>query len=284
MTFAMPPGRYWLTRVAYPPIVTLTREGTMASVDNPAQMPTESVRRQRKARSQVLIALGVLVLVLGLVAYAAIRLRSQPASVVSIRPTGIPANISTPLADLMALSPAPHRPAPDFSLMDQSGSTISLSSFRGRAVVLEFTDSHCTDVCPIVSQELVDAYHQLGPAARHVVFVSVNVNPFHATLADVVAYTQEHQLNTIPSWHYFTGPVNELQVVWQAYGIEVSAASPTADVVHSDTMYFIDPLGNERYIATPMVDHNAKGTAYLPGGQLSSWGQGISLVTRQLVG
>ena len=36
---------------------------------------------------------------------------------------------------------------------------------RGHAVVLEFMDPHCTDVCPLVSAEFIDAYHDLGGAA-----------------------------------------------------------------------------------------------------------------------
>ena len=35
---------------------------------------------------------------------------------------------------------------------------LSLSAFRGRAVVLEFMDSRCTGICPLVSREFIDAY------------------------------------------------------------------------------------------------------------------------------
>lgn len=47
-------------------------------------------------------------------------------------------------------------------------------------------------------------------------------------------------------------------------------------------MYFIDPQGRERFLADPMVDHTASGSAYLPTSQLASWGHGIALVARQL--
>ena len=48
--------------------------------------------------------------------------------------------------------------------------------YRGKVVVLEFMDPHCTDIYPIVSQEFIDAYHDLGRAAGDVVFAAVNVN------------------------------------------------------------------------------------------------------------
>jgi cytochrome oxidase Cu insertion factor (SCO1/SenC/PrrC family) len=183
----------------------------------------------------------------------------------------------------MALAPVPNRPAPGFTLTDQKGQTLSLGSFRGRAVVLEFMDPHCVDICPIVSQEFVDAYHDLGRAASHVVFLAVNVNPYNLTVSDVATYSQEHQLNRIPSWHFFTGSVSDLTAVWHSYGIEVEAPNPNADIIHTSVVFFIDPSGHERYIATPMDDHTAQGSAYLPAGPLASWGDGIALVTRQLI-
>src|SRR5947209_9460856 len=38
--------------------------------------------------------------------------------------------------------------APDFTLVDQFGHPATLSSLRGREVVLAFIDSRCKDVCP----------------------------------------------------------------------------------------------------------------------------------------
>src|SRR5260370_11170182 len=79
-----------------------------------------------------------------------------------VRPTGIPASVSTALAGQLQLSPVPRSAAPGFTLTDQSGRSVSLTSFRGRTVVLTFMDSHCTDVCPIVSREFIDAKSDLG--------------------------------------------------------------------------------------------------------------------------
>ena len=122
------------------------------------------------------------------------------------RPSGIPASVSTSLANEMLLTPLPHDQAPGFTLTDQAGRTMPLSALRGKVVVLEFMDPHCTDICPIVSQEFVDAYHKLGPAARNVAFIAINVNQYHASVADMAAYSRHEALNTIPSWHFFTGP------------------------------------------------------------------------------
>ena len=70
--------------------------------------------------------------------------------------------------------------------------------------------------------------------------------------------------------------------MWRAYDIEVQARGRNADVIHTSKVFFIDPRGRERYIASPMVDHTSGGKAYLPAGALARWGRGIALVTRQL--
>jgi cytochrome oxidase Cu insertion factor (SCO1/SenC/PrrC family) len=144
-------------------------------------------------------------------------------------------------------------------------------------------DPHCTDICPIVSQEYVDAYRDLGPLAGKVVFAAVNVNQYHAAVADMMAYSREQRLNTIPTWHFLTGPVPDLRKVWDGYEIAVQAPSPNADIVHTSEVYFIDPAGRERFVAAPMDDHTSSGASYLPASQISGWGQGIAQVARTLV-
>jgi cytochrome oxidase Cu insertion factor (SCO1/SenC/PrrC family) len=38
-------------------------------------------------------------------------------------------------------------------------------------------DPRCVDICPLVSQEYIDAYRGLGRDASRAVFVAINVNP-----------------------------------------------------------------------------------------------------------
>jgi cytochrome oxidase Cu insertion factor (SCO1/SenC/PrrC family) len=231
-----------------------------------------------------LLAFGMIAIVLaGALAVTALVIGHQRGTAVT-RPSGIPADMPTGLANLMLLSPLPRQQAPGFTLTDQAGRTMALSGLRGKVVVLEFMDPHCTDICPIVSQEFVDAYHDLGPAARKVVFVAVNVNAYHATVADMATYSREHGLGSIPGWHFFTGPVPALRAVWRDYNIEVEAPSPNADIIHTSAVYFIDPQGREAFLASPMDDHTAKGVAYLPAAQLTAWGRGIALIARHLAG
>lgn len=239
---------------------------------------------KRTRRSTVLLA--ALATVSGVAfatafAFAATRLGThQPQA---IRPTGIPANVSTRLAGVMQLSPVPGSTAPGFTLTDQDGKTVSLASMRGKEVVLTFMDPHCTDLCPIISREFIDAYHDLGTAASKVVFLAVNVNKYHGSVAAMAAYSREQGLDSVPSWHFMTGPVPVLKKIWSGYQIYVDAPNPNADVIHTSLVYFIDPAGHERYVVAPMDDHTRKGAAYLPAGQLNQWATGIALVARDVL-
>jgi protein SCO1/2 len=249
---------------------------------NGAEQPAQASSPSRPSPSTaLLVATGVTVIILVLLAFVVTRQHVQQNQ--GIRVPGIPSNVSTPLATLMGLSPVPSRSAPAFTLTDQKGNTLSLASFKGRAVVLEFMDSHCTDICPIVSREFVDAYHDLGANASRVVFVAVNVNAQHLAVADVQAFSQEHQLSSIPSWHFFTGTLSDLQSAWSHYGIAVQASSAQADLIHSSFIFFIGPDGRERYLANPTDSHTPSGAAYLQAGELTSWGQGIAITARSLL-
>jgi cytochrome oxidase Cu insertion factor (SCO1/SenC/PrrC family) len=232
-------------------------------------------------RSTVVLAVIALVSGLAFATVFAILVTSLGKSgQAPVRTTGIPESVSTKLANMMQLSPVPVVKAPGFTLSDQSGHAVSMASLRGHPIVLTFMDSHCTDICPLVSREFVIAYKDLGAAGRNVVFIAVNVNPYHHSTADVAQFSSAEGLSSIPTWHFVTGSVRSMHKVWNDYEIQVEAPNPHADVIHTSLVYFIDPQGKERYVAAPMADHKKGGTAFLPPGQLAAWGKGIALVTR----
>jgi protein SCO1 len=244
--------------------------------------PWEKTKTRARARRSTAL-LAVLAIVGGLAfatvfAYGLSKLTGKSASSHLPRPSGIPAGVSTSLAYQMQLSTVPARQAPGFTLTDQNGHPVSMAGLHGKTVVLTFMDSHCTDICPFVSREFLDARRDLGAASRNVVFVAVDVNPYHAAVADVASFTRRMGLGSIPTWHFVTGSLPALRKVWKDYLIYVRAQNPHADVQHTSLIYFISPKGQERYVAAPMVDHTRKGTAYLPPSRLAEWGRGIAQV------
>jgi cytochrome oxidase Cu insertion factor (SCO1/SenC/PrrC family) len=163
--------------------------------------------------------------------------------------------------------------APPVALTDQAGHRVSLGDLRGKVVVLSFMDPVCVDICPIVSDEFLRAQHDLGAAGGSVVFVGVNVNQAHESTGSVMGFSREHQLTTLPHWHFLTGTTAELQQVWKDYRIGVFA-QPGGEVVHTSILYFIDPAGHLRIGAYPA--HSSA--------TIDSWGDGIAQVVRWLQG
>lgn len=230
-----------------------------------------------------LLAVALLAAV-GVVVWIWLSRPGPGAALNDIRVSGLPTSVSTSTANLMSLSPIQPVEAPGFQLVDQANRPVSLASLRGRVVVLEFMDPHCTDICPIVSKEFVDASRQLGRLNSKVVFLAINVNRYHASTTAMAAFSRAHGLDAIPSWHFVTGSYAALRRSWHDYGISVEAPNPNADIIHTSVVYFIDRSGHERYLATPEVDHTRSGTAYLPAPQVSQWATGIDEVVRSLVG
>jgi len=240
-----------------------------------------SPARPSRALAWALALVGILILAAATVVIITVRQHRQ-AALAELRPSGIPRSIPTSIANLMALSPLAPPPPPPRNPPPPHGQRLALSEFRGKAVVLEFMDSRCTTICPLVSEEFIAAHHDLGRSAGKVVFAAVNVNPYHAAVRDVAQFSTEHQLTSIPGWHFFTGPTPRLRAVWRGYNIEVEPGGPRTDTIHTSAVYFLDPQGRERYLATPMVDSTNAGAAYLPVGQIAAWGRGIALVARSL--
>jgi cytochrome oxidase Cu insertion factor (SCO1/SenC/PrrC family) len=133
--------------------------------------------------------------------------------------------------------------APGFSLTDQSGAPVTLRQFRGKAVVLAFVDSRCTNVCPLTTWSMTQAVAMLGPAAaRNVQLLGIDANPDAIRVADVRAYSQAHGM--MSSWDFLTGSAGQLAAVWRAYHVYVAASHGNID--HEPAIYLIDPDGRER--------------------------------------
>ncbi|HJQ74711.1 MAG TPA: SCO family protein, partial [Gaiellaceae bacterium] len=79
--------------------------------------------------------------------------------------------------------------APGFTLTDQFGKRVSLSSFHGKVVVLSFNDPECTTICPLTTTALLHAKELLGPAASRVELVGVGANPEATEVKWVRAYS-----------------------------------------------------------------------------------------------
>lgn len=166
-------------------------------------------------------------------------------AIAATRSTG--RSVTRPAAFPAATSPQPDpgvrlsAAAPDFTLTDQFHRRVSLRAFRGKVVVLSFTDPKCTTICPITTTALLRAEKLLGPAAAQVELIGIGANPDATGVKWVRAYSQHHGM--MRKWHFLTGSLRQLKSVWGAYHVEAAAVRGRID--HTPATYVIGTTGRE---------------------------------------
>jgi cytochrome oxidase Cu insertion factor (SCO1/SenC/PrrC family)/thiol-disulfide isomerase/thioredoxin len=147
------------------------------------------------------------------------------------------------------------RPAPDFTLTDEFGRSVSLSSFRGKVVLLAFNDSECTTICPLTTTAMLEAKAMLGRAGANVQLLGIDANPKATSLEDVYSYSQLHGM--LGAWHFLTGSLPALTRTWNSYGVQ--AAVEGGEIAHTPALFVIDPQGRERKLYMTQQSYAAVG-------------------------
>jgi protein SCO1 len=139
-----------------------------------------------------------------------------------------------PTAGLIGAVYTPPVPAADFTLTDQHGTPFHMADMAGKVIVLSFIYTHCTDVCPYISLKVKAVHGMLGPDAARVGFVAVTTDPQRDTRQVIARYSREIGLFDI--WHFVTGPLADVRVVWSRYLANATASSerPTGATGGSD--------------------------------------------------
>ena len=190
-----------------------------------------------------LIATSALVVVAAMV--LGIRLLTMHRNQASVPPT----------TDAVGGFPMNGNLAPDFNLVDQFGHSITLSSMRGREVVLAFIDSRCRTLCPLTAEIMYDARARLNSsAASRVALVAINANPAATSIATVQAWSINHGM--LHQWLFLTGTAQQLQSVYRLYHVYAQVDSSGQDV-HDPATFIIDAQGRER-LFFETLDSNSK--------------------------
>jgi cytochrome oxidase Cu insertion factor (SCO1/SenC/PrrC family) len=157
--------------------------------------------------------------------------------------------------------------APDIKLVNQFGQPMSLSQFRGRVVILAFSDSECTTVCPLTTQSMVMAKELLGKAGDSVQLLGVDANPTATKVSDVMAYSRAHGM--VNQWDFLTGSDAQLKAVWKAYNIQVAIEAGQID--HTPALYVINQQGTlEKLYLTAMAYSSVTQSAQVLATEVSS--------------
>jgi cytochrome oxidase Cu insertion factor (SCO1/SenC/PrrC family) len=134
--------------------------------------------------------------------------------------------------------------APGFTLTGQDGRQVSLSSLRGKVVLLTFLDPVCVTECPLIAREFWQAGQLLSARQRsQVELVAVNINPDYSQLAYIRAFDQQEDMKAIPDWKFLTGTPARLRKIYSSYGVASEDLPAGAMLGHSDIAFVIDQSG-----------------------------------------
>lgn len=165
------------------------------------------------------------------------------------------------LALLRGLSSAPKplsvgQTVPDFTLIDQTRRSVSLSQFRGKVVAVNFIYTSCPlpQFCYRIANHFGVVQRRFQrDAGREVVFLTVTFDPVRDTPEKLAEYAT--QWNADPDvWHFLTGEAADVQRVCNLFGVD----------------FFPDEGLMNHSIRTALIDRRGTLVANIEGNQYSA--------------
>jgi protein SCO1 len=186
-----------------------------------------------------LLLLGILVLSLGIVLGTFFWLK------VTLR-QGLPGWGVKPLEGLSR-----YGAVPEFSLVERSGKTVTLTNLRGTIWVADFIYTTCTDTCPLQTVEMqkLQAAWSDKPGLK---LVSFSVDPEKDTAEVLSRYADRYQADS-QRWLFLTGAREEITRLVQG-GFKLSAV-PVVNAESADSIIMHSP----RFV---LVDRQAQIRGY----------------------
>jgi len=135
-------------------------------------------------------------------------------------------------------------PAPAFALTSQDGKPVALADLRGKVVAVAFIYTECPDICPMLTQKMVQVQDELAADfGTKIAFVSISLDPEHDTPAVLKDYAQFWGAK--PGWSFLTGSPEAVRDVTRRYGV-FFAKKEDGSVDHTQLTSLVDAEGQIR--------------------------------------
>ncbi len=123
-------------------------------------------------------------------------------------------------------------------LTDSNGNPFQLDSQQGKIALVFFGFTNCPDECPLTMAKLKQALQDIGAQAKDVQVLMITTDPARDNADALKKYVTTFN----PTFLGLTGTPDQLQTVWNAYGVVVLDGGET----HSALVYVIDRQGKLR--------------------------------------
>ena len=137
----------------------------------------------------------------------------------------------------------------DFTLMSKTGQ-VSLSDYRGKAVLITFGYSHCPDVCPMTLFHLARALNGVEVALQEQVQgIFITLDPERDTIEVLHEYVRYFHESIVG----LGGTIQAINKVARLYGVrysqvELLGSDLDYSISHSAATYLINPQGVLQFI------------------------------------
>ena len=128
---------------------------------------------------------------------------------------------------------------PDFSLTDQNGALVRLSSLQGQVVAIDFIYTRCPlpDVCPRLSANFARLQKRF---AGKMALLSITLDPQHDTPQVLAEYAARWRADS-HTWLFLTGPDDDIRKIAGHFGVVFWAEEGA--ITHTSTTAIIDRTG-----------------------------------------
>ena len=142
-----------------------------------------------------------------------------------------------------------------FSLVDQTGATVTDADFRGKAMLIYFGYTYCPDICPASPQIMAAALDRLEPEERaRIQPILITVDPERDTVDQLAQYVQSPAFPD--DLVGLTGTEDQIAEVAGAYRVAYRRAGEGDDYLmdHTSIVYLMDSEGEFADVFTHGTD------------------------------
>jgi protein SCO1 len=130
---------------------------------------------------------------------------------------------------------------PDIILTNQNSRSISLSSLRGKPVLVGFIHTMCKGVCQMMTANMRSIASALPPArAADVTMLLITTDPSDDRSAELSLYAKNQNLSG-HDWVLVTGPQDRITQVMRLYGVKHEESDDA--MMHVMKLFLLTPRG-----------------------------------------
>ena len=161
--------------------------------------------------------------------------------------------------------------APDFTLLNQDGESVTLSDYSDKVVVVAFIYTSCPDVCLAISANLAWVHENLGEYSDDVVILSITIDPARDTVDRFAQWTEANGYE----WDHLSAERSSTLVnVWNSWNIvvdneHIEASQPPEESMNRFSVLY--PDNTSTVIDTPCRGEISNNRCYNDGNDFANY-------------